>query len=506
MRLNLKNREIMKVIWLLGFVVVVSIAPFQVSIGQNPVSNPEKIWNFKSDYSDEFNTGVLDQNKWDNDIKDWGTWSWKPENAYIKDTVLALQMKHDPHSRGGKDYYFTSGIVQIPKKITYGYFEAKIKACQNWPGEAPAFWLYSQGVPIPTGEGDVQYSEIDAVEIFQIVNELKTIEMNLHARIIKDGVLTWIRPGQGYAEITRNSWEAPWDPRDDYHTYGVVNRLDSIIWYVDGVERGRKANLYWHLPMNVTVSMGLRNPYEKYINGVRTVTETLESPDGFPTEMYCDYVRVWQAPPQIVVDKEYYENTLFGQGRSLMFEYEYDAGSGFSVSEGLTVKLVEKDAAGSAVNEISTIDEVIAGRAAGKSLIHLELPYDLTLTEDLPTGHYYELEATFQSTKEGATEVNMEAISGIQIASNILNVTNSLNNNIAIYPNPANNSISIDGMQTRGTELQIFNMIGVEQSNVIIISGSSNKTVIDISSLPSGIYLLKTSSEELSEALRFVKN
>lgn len=87
-------------------------------------------------------------------------------------------MRQETHSRNGKEFYFKSGIYQSREKVTYGYFEASIKASAKGQGTAPAFWLYSRGEPVPTEEGGVQYCEIDAIEIFQIPNQLKRLEMN----------------------------------------------------------------------------------------------------------------------------------------------------------------------------------------------------------------------------------------------------------------------------------------------------------------------------------------
>ncbi len=381
-----------------------------------PKSHKDKmfIWDFKEDFSDEFNSDELDTNKWDNDVKDWGTWSWEPHNTYVNDGVLTIKMQQKEHTRkvSGSDekFYFTSGIAQIEKKITYGYFEARIKASDKGQGTCPAFWLYSVDEPTPIEEDAVQYCEIDIVEIFQAPNQYNRLEMNLHARIIEDGELTWKRPGQG-DEWLRNSWLAPWDPREEYHTYGVLNRLDSIFWYVDGVERGRKENVYWHLPMHLTVSMGLRTPYEKYINGVRTQMEYPESnPEpGFPTEMYCDYVRVWEVPPQIVVDRDsYIENEFSIKQDFLYFDCHYDAGSGHKVLvdewDGMTVKLVQKNSEGKVVNEVSGVNKKIVNTSSGQAKV--KIPLDgLTPTADLPSGNYYELIGVFKSSKDGGTDV-----------------------------------------------------------------------------------------------------
>ena len=268
-----------------------------------PASDPDNSgnWQLNEALSDEFDQPELDRSKWNNDVGDWGVWSWEPELASVKDSMLTISMTQETHTRDGSEFYYKSGIVRIEQTITYGYFEARIKGCERFPGAAPAFWLYSVGQPTPTEEGGVQYSEIDVVELQQSEWDFNRsewegpefVDMNLHARIIQNGELTWIRPG-GFPDITRNKWEAPWDARDEFHTYGVLSRPDSIFWYVDGVERGRKENLYWHLPMHITVSMGLRRPFVTYVGANRFPVPEETTTEGFPTEMYCDYVRVWE--------------------------------------------------------------------------------------------------------------------------------------------------------------------------------------------------------------------
>ncbi len=332
--------------------------------GQTPVSHPNAIWDLNETFSDEFNAEQINVDKWDNDVNDWGTWSWEPENAYITgDSALTLKMHQQTHWRNGEEYYFISGINRSYEKNIYGYYETRIKASDKGQGTCPAFWMYSKGEPTPTEEGGVKYCEIDAVEIFQIPYDTSRLEMNLHARIIENGVLTWKRPGQGDIELCHNTWEAPWDPREEYHTYGVWNRVDSILWYVDGVQRGAKKNYYWHLPMYVTVSMGLRTPYEMYINGVRTqmpFPDSIPEP-GFPTEMYCDYVRVWKTDAQLYADREKYYDAEYPVNHDITFDCRYFAGTGETVLsdswDGVSCKFQEIQADGTVVNEIEQIDD-----------------------------------------------------------------------------------------------------------------------------------------------------
>lgn len=465
----------------------------------SPILDSSNTWEINTDFSDEFNGSGIDGEKWNTDVKDWGTWSWEPENATSPDTVLALKMQQKQHTRGGTEYYFTSGIAQREETITYGYFEARIKASDKGQGTCPAFWLYSVGQPIPTEEGGVQYCEIDAIEIFQIPNQLKRLEMNLHTRIMENGELTWKRPGQGDTELTHNSWDAPWDPRDEFHTYAVWNRVDSIFWYVDGIQRGAKKNYYWHLPMHLTVSMGLRTPYEKYIDGVRTVMPYPESnPEpGFPTEMYCDYVRVWNTSPQLFTEVADYENKEFSNQNMLEFECRYFAGNGEAVLQeneinGVSCLLQELDDEGQVVNELIASDESTLGEESGKAKISLDLS-NLNPSSALPQGHSYVLKPILKSTFNDGTDVVLEEETiPVIITGNLVDVSDLKQIlDVKIFPNPAFNQVKISAADAH--EISVYNMQGtlVKQEAKL-----SEPQVIDLNGLPEGMYIVSIKSKK----------
>lgn len=465
----------------------------------SPILDENNSWEINTKYSDEFNNQGIDQAKWNTDVGDWGTWSWEPGNVSNPDTVLALKMQQKQHTRGGNEYYFTSGIAQIKETITYGYFEARIKASDKGQGTCPAFWLYSVGQPTPTEEGGVQYCEIDAIEIFQIANQLKRLEMNLHTRIIENGELTWIRPGQGNTELTHNSWDAPWDPRDEFHTYGVWNRLDSIFWYVDGIQRGAKKNHYWHLPMHITVSMGLRTPYEKYIDGIRTVMPYPESsPEpGFPTEMFCDYVRVWNTTPQLFTETENYENKEFSNQNNLEFECRYFAGNGEKVVQemeqaGVTCLLQELNKDGIVVNEVKASDVSTVGKESGKANISIDISA-VNPTSALEEGHRYVLKPVFKSSFNDGTNVTNEGDSiPVTIVGNIVGVLDLKQNlDIKMYPNPAFGQVTISSIDAN--EILIYNVLGilVKQETKL-----SEPHIVDLNDLSEGIYIVSVHSEK----------
>ncbi len=276
-----------------------SVRPFGAVGDQNPGE-----WILIPELSDEFDGATIDSQKWNVDPKDFGVWSWEPENVQQKDGALHLTMVQQSHRRGDQELYYKSGMARNEKTITYGYFEARIKGCQRFPGVCPAFWLYSTGRDnrFRAKDGEtVAYSEIDVVELQQGEFDKKTkihwpvtrIDCNLHAVLMRDGHREWIRPNT-HPDLCRNAVDIPWDPRDDYHVYAVENSPEWIVWYIDGKQVAKKPNLYWHLPMHLTLSLGLRQPFVRYVNGERYPVPEATTREGFPTTMSVDYVRVWR--------------------------------------------------------------------------------------------------------------------------------------------------------------------------------------------------------------------
>lgn len=259
---------------------------------------------FVDGQSDEFNEDKIDPDKWNIDSKDFGPWSWEPENVVQKDGSMRLRMMQKDHQRRGEQLHYTSGMARIDQTITYGYFEARIKGCSRYPGACPSFWLYSIGPKnrYKASDGEtVAYSEIDIVELQQSDYDFETkkhfpvtrIDCNLHTVLMKDGKRVWSRPNNA-PEICKTHFDSPWDPREDYHVYAVKNTKEEIVWYIDGKEVGRKPNLYWHLPMHVTLSLGLRYPFVTYNEGQMAPVPEKTTAEGFPTHMSVDYVRVWR--------------------------------------------------------------------------------------------------------------------------------------------------------------------------------------------------------------------
>lgn len=262
-----------------------------------PIAKLDENWQLDSNFSDEFNEQEVNTQIWQTDIGGWGIRSWSEECVTQQNGVLSISMIYDEHQPKNIKYFYKMGIARSLHKTTYGYYEARIKGASVFPGVCPAFWLYSSGEEMVIENDTITYSEIDIVELTMGEDEgttVSTIDCNLHMRIKKDGKEVWKRPNT-HPDLCKTFFEADWDPREDYHIYGCENRKDSIIFYIDNKRIGAKKNYYWHLPMNLTLTMEPRMPHHRYTgkDGREPVPEAATK-DGFPTYMKVDWVRVWK--------------------------------------------------------------------------------------------------------------------------------------------------------------------------------------------------------------------
>ena len=254
-------------------------------------------WVIKWNRSDDFNKDEVDWKKWFKKPENFGAWTWDNDrNVAVKDGVLSLTLRQEP----GEVVSYTSGMLKSYSTGTYGYYEARIKGAALFPGACPAFWLYSRIDDSVAEKGKVRYSEIDIVEITQRGNAVegneRIMDHNLHT-ILSNGEKgntgrEWRRPHL-FTEGQALEYKAPFDPREGFHTYGCLVEAEEIVWYVDGLEIGRKKNEFWHRKMNVALSLGLREPYAVFTNN-RLVPVESKKGGAFPTSMEVDYIRVWE--------------------------------------------------------------------------------------------------------------------------------------------------------------------------------------------------------------------
>lgn len=293
--------------------ILVSPAVAQTDQNARPLTaQPGEKWVIKWNRSDNFDGDSVDWRKWNQRPENFGAWTWDNEsNVTAENGLLTMTVRRvspaDVARRGLKDQSgrptpYTSGMLKSYGVGTYGYYEARLKGSPVFPGVCPSFWLYSKIDDSIVGKDAVRYSEIDIVELSQrgdrIAGNERISDHNLHA-ILSNGQngrpgRQWQRPNDSrFKEKQANEYDAPFNPGLDFHTYGCFVGPEEIVWYVDGIEVGRKQNEHWHRKMNVALSLGLRAPYAKFADN-RLTANTEHAAAELPTTMVVDYVRVWE--------------------------------------------------------------------------------------------------------------------------------------------------------------------------------------------------------------------
>lgn len=230
-------------------------------------------WRLRPAFSDAFDGPGLDESKWNADHADWGEWSWDPENVRVADGRLRVRTRYEPHERDGRKLYYTSGlVVSRAEPLRYGFLAARVRAAPRHPGVSPAFWAWNHEPE--------RWTEIDVVELLG-KRDPREVSTNTHV---------FDHPNlDGGAELhEQHQWRAPWDPRDGFHVYACLWTPERLAWFVDGTRVRERVNEYWHQPLDVALSMGLRGSLRREPLGEHATTE------GFPTAFEVDWVRVWE--------------------------------------------------------------------------------------------------------------------------------------------------------------------------------------------------------------------
>jgi beta-glucanase (GH16 family) len=218
-------------------------------------------------FHDEFDGTALDTSRWNDQYWHGRTHSnneleyYAPDGYEVRDGRLRL--KGERRAMGGRDY--TSGMITSLGHFaqTYGYFEIRARFPKG-KGLWPAFWLLPTTKKWPP--------EIDVLEI--LGHEPTKVYFSTH----------W-RDEQGQHRGNTSSYTGP-DFSADFHTFAAEWKPGEVIWYVDGVERGRSTAGVPAEPMYVIANLAIGGDWP----GNPTLGTT------FPGVMEIDYIRVYKHP------------------------------------------------------------------------------------------------------------------------------------------------------------------------------------------------------------------
>lgn len=244
-----------------------------------PIGNS---YNWSLIFSDEFNSSPVDTTKWSPCIY-WGItkdgcyenlsqleW-YKTSNSTIANDLLTIQARKETTKTQKGTFAYTSGLITsdrntsdttVPVKFDFQYGYAEIRAkVPTGKGLWPAFWM------LPT---DHSNGEIDIMEI--LGDHPETNYMTYH----------W-----GNGQSIGGSWSiSGTDFSKDFHTYAVDWNPDSIVWYIDGVERYRlsDASIIPQKRLDLIANLQIGGSWAG--NPDRNTV--------FPANYDIDYIRVWK--------------------------------------------------------------------------------------------------------------------------------------------------------------------------------------------------------------------
>ena len=249
-------------------------------------------------WSDEFDGDTLDDTKWVHDLgtgSQYGLWGWgngelqyyQPYNTSVANGVATIEAREESNgiidSWGNSSYYSSSKITTKGLfDFRYGKVEASIKSI-NGEGFWPAFWM------LPTGGNWPCDGEIDIVEHWgsDYITNSTTGAAHL-------GACPYSSATHEYESFS--SYLAPGSFADDFHTYGIVWREDTITWYVDdAIHFQVTPDSYNNVP---EVASWPFNSNEWYIMINLAITQSGPSNNTvFPNNIQIDWVRVYQDGP-----------------------------------------------------------------------------------------------------------------------------------------------------------------------------------------------------------------
>jgi beta-glucanase (GH16 family) len=183
-------------------------------------------------WSDEFkgpNGSRPDPAKWSYDIggDGWGNneleyYTNRPENVVIQDGCLVISARREEYKGvDGVSRHYTSGRLHTLKTFaqTYGRFEARIKVPAG-QGMWPAFWMLGQNI-----NQNVNWPDCGEIDIMENLGREPTM---VHGTIHGPGYSGGDSIGGSY------TLSDPLRFSDDFHTFAVEWRPNSIEFLVDG--------------------------------------------------------------------------------------------------------------------------------------------------------------------------------------------------------------------------------------------------------------------------------
>lgn len=246
-------------------------------------------------WEDDFSSNSLDETKWVHELgsgSQYNLWGWgngelqfyQPENTTFNNGIATITVKQEPNglvNSWGNSYYYSSSRITTKGLFSfrYGKVEARIKSIDG-QGFWPAFWL------LPFDGNWPCDGEIDIMEHWG--NNYLTNNTSGAAHI---GTCPYSQSSHFYQNF--DSYISSGSYADDFHTYSVIWKEDTIKWFVDDVEQFTLTpSSFFSIPDQHQWPF---NSNQWYIILNLAITQSGPSAStAFPNNIEIDYVRVFQ--------------------------------------------------------------------------------------------------------------------------------------------------------------------------------------------------------------------
>lgn len=398
---------------------------------------------------------------------------WKPDAEILIDGI--------PNKR---EFKYTSCNVASKRKFIFGKFETNVKLPKG-KGFWPAFWLY--GGKFNNVE---RYNELD---IFEFWNE-KNIGGNFDPdKLSKVHIMTSHFESAG--QQCANSENYGIDFSTGFNVFDVDWDRNKIAWYVNGDRKYKKNKLRWgrcEVKNGNTYDTDITQPEDPMAMILNLAVQgnknnTIDIPDidtPFPSKMQVDWVRVWYRmnpkdtiitkPTQCILHEELFNVVT---GVNIAFD------CGYIVPDGQQLSL-------SASGDVILKSGFVAEAGSVFNVRSVQPIYDDKSDKGGADDENYTDELADYITDNQFERDDISA-DGFHLSTK---GSYSFSNGLYVYPNPNRGVFRI---QLPLSDLGKCVVLITDTNGHLVFSSEANTAeniVIDISTMPKGIYLLRVMS------------
>lgn len=406
------------------------------------------------------------------------------ENSSITGTWVT-DWETNPPTTKTSSFEYSSAEIDSKYKFGYGMYEIRCKIPKG-KGFWPAFWTY----------GGAHHDEIDIFEFWNEYNCInnykperlsKNPHFNIHHDYDHDNAAEdcpfsfYGCVGVGIDNTT--------DFSSGFHTFTMIWDSYKMEWYIDGDLKRRTTKFYTqngsiHGCNSVSAMTPLliqkAYPTQEYQNIIANVAiqsngDNNDSPDNttpFPSQMEIDYIRYYKriSCENIIVINHTNELNLVSGAFNVLTGKTITLGSNVTIPANQHLEVI----AANEINLLPGFSEDISGSFSAQINANLPCSTNKMVQDD---DVFNEEEVLRNETK------------------NLL---------IKVYPNPTNENLTIEFNDRMVNDYKIL-LSDLDGAVLLQMKSNSNKTLVDVSYLSPGIYILSVSDEQSDNLLHSTK-